>query len=67
MKIVGSGSVVHGMSSELELLNVEERVFFATTVPLPSSGLPSCVFQYFRLYAEAFEVADDTSRRLAES
>jgi len=31
MKIVGSGSMVHGKSSDLELLNVEERVFFATT------------------------------------
>ncbi len=66
MKIVGSGSMVHGKSSELELLNVEETVFFATTVPLPSGVLPSCVSQYFRQY-EAFEVADDTSRLLAES
>ncbi len=66
MKIVGSGSMVHGKSSDLELLNVEERVFFATTVLLPSSVLPSCISQYFRQY-EAFEVADDTSRLLAES
>ena len=68
MKTVGSGSMVHGIkSSELELLNVEERVFFATTVPLPSSVvLPSCLSNYFRQY-EAFEVADDTSQILAES
>ncbi len=66
MKIVGSRSMVHGKSSGLELLNMEERVFFATTVPLPSSVLPSCVSQYFGQY-EAFEVADDTSRLLAES
>ena len=40
--------------------------FFATTVPSPSSVLPSCVSQYFRQY-KAFKVADDTSRLLAES
>ena len=66
MKTVGSGSMVHGKSSGLELLNIEERVLFATMVPLPSTVLPSCVSQYFRQY-EAFEVADDTSRLLAES
>ena len=58
--------MVHGKSSDPELLNAEETVFLATTVPLLLSVvLPSCVFQYLRQY-EAFEVADDASRLLAE-
>ncbi len=68
MKTVGSGSMVHGKSSDLQQLNAEETVFFAIrpAVPLPSSVLKSCVSQYFRQY-EALEVADDKSRLLAES
>ena len=67
MKTVGSGSMVHGKSSDLELLNGEETVFLAITVPmLLSVVLPSCVSQNLRKY-EACEVAGDTSRLLAES
>jgi len=58
--------MVHGTSSDLELLNTEECVFFATTVPLPSSGLPRSVSQYIRQYEE-FEVAGDAILLLAES
>ncbi len=58
MKTVGSWSIVHGKSSDLELLNAEETAFLATTVPLLLSvGLPSCISQYLRQY-EALEVAD---------
>ncbi len=61
MKTVGSGSMVHGKSSDLELLKAEETVFLATTVPLLLSVvLSSCVSQYIKQY-KAFEVADDTS------
>ncbi len=68
---VGSGSILHGKSFDLELLNAEETVLLAATatVPLllgPSVVLPSCVSQYLRQY-KAFEVLDDTSRLLAES
>ncbi len=53
-------SIVHGKSSDLELLNAEETVFLATTVPLLLRVvLPSCVSQYLRQW-EAFEVADDS-------
>ncbi len=50
MKIGGSWSMVHGKSSGLELSNVEERVFFATTVPLSSSvaKLRFSIFQTVR-------------------
>ena len=58
---------MHGKSFDLELLNAEETVYLATTVPLLLNVvLPSCVSQYLRQY-EAFEVADYTSRLLAES
>ncbi len=58
MKTVGSGSMVHEKSSDLEPLNAEETVFLATTVLLLLGvALPSCVPQHLRQY-EAFEVAD---------
>ncbi len=67
VKTVGSGSMVHGKSSDLEQLNAEETVFLAIMVQLLLSiVLPGCVSQYFRQH-DAFEVADDTSQRLAES
>ena len=54
--------MVHGKSSDLELLNAEEMVWFATMAPyLSSSVLPSFVSQHFTQY-EAFEVADDAGR-----
>ena len=59
--------MVHGKSSYLELLiNAEETIWFATMAPLSSSVLPSFVSQHFTQY-EAFELADDTSRLVAES
>ena len=68
MKTIGSESdVLHGKSSDLGLLNAEEMVFLAIMVQLRLSVvLPSCISQYLRQY-EAFEVADDISRLLAES
>ncbi len=67
MKTVGSGLTVHGKSYDLELLNIEETVFLATTVPLLLSVVrPSCASHYL-IQFEAFEVADDTNRLLAES
>ncbi len=53
--------VLHGKSTDLELLNAEEMVFLETEVPLLLKVvLSSCVSQYLRQY-EAFEGAGDTS------
>ncbi len=60
-------AILHRKSSDLWLLNAEEKVFLSATVSLLLSVvLPSCVSQYLRQY-EVFEVADDTSRLLAET
>ncbi len=57
MKRVGSGSMVHRLkSSELELLNVAIKRFAKLRFP-----------KFQTVGYEAFEVADDTSRLLAES